>query len=60
MTHIQRLRAQAHPVQEDTPTPPRAFTARVDRRDLQKLLDDYDAVSKRVLALESAYCWNKP
>lgn len=43
MTHIQRLRRQCEPVQEDTPVPERGHGVRVDVRDLKQLLADYDA-----------------
>lgn len=51
MTHLQRLRKQCEPVQEDTPVPPREHKIFVDRRDLEQLLKDYDAINLQLTIL---------
>lgn len=52
-THLSRLRRQCQPVQEDTPVVPREHRISVDKRDLLRLLADYDKVLVDAQAMQN-------
>ena len=55
MTHLERLRRQCEPTQEDTPVAPREHRVTIDRRDLLQLLADYDKLQTDYDRLIDAY-----